>query len=118
MVERQKRRLKTGDVIVYLTDDAMPATKHWLRHMKIVFSISDRVVGVVGRQIPRSHCVPMLKHEIQYVFDVEQGCLMITYIKESQKKRQVFLRKTFYSDVNSAVKRLFNQYIGYRCAIF
>lgn len=107
---RQEAALEaTGDVIVYLTDDAMPATKHWLRHMVAPFSISDRVAGVVGRQIPRSHCVPMLKHEIQYVFDVEQGVpdAITLYQREPEEATGVFTKKTFYSDVNSAVKRDF-----------
>lgn len=105
-----------GEVIVYLTDDAKPATNQWLRHMVEPFDISNRVAGVVGRQIPRPHCVPMLKYEIQYVFDVEQGVsdAITLYKREEGETKGLFTKKSFYSDVNSAVKRdfLINK-IGY-----
>ncbi|MGV1034430.1 MAG: glycosyltransferase family 2 protein [Microbacteriaceae bacterium] len=76
--------LANGEVVVYLTQDATPASPDWLAH--IVAPLAEpSVAGVFGRQIPRPGCPPILKYDIERVFaNPAPG---------------------FYSDANSAMRR-------------
>jgi rhamnosyltransferase len=52
-----------GDVCALLTQDALPADRHWLE--RLVRNYSDpRVGGVYTRQFPRPDCDPVMKHQL------------------------------------------------------
>lgn len=98
-----------GEFIVYLSHDAIPASKRWLYEMLAPFAISEKVVGVTGRQIPRHKCVPLLKYEIRSVFGHlgPESATSIFY-KDTFMKNPIYKDVvTFYSDVNSATRRKF-----------
>lgn len=98
-----------GEFVVFLSQDAIPAKKTWLYEMLKPFELNDRIVGVVGKQVPRAKCVPLLKYEIRSVFNNlgTDGGTSIFY-KDSFMKDPVFRDiVTFYSDVNSAARRDF-----------
>lgn len=100
-------QLANGEIMVYLTQDAVPATKKWLEYMIEPFAISPKVVCVFGKQIPRVTCVAPLKREIMSAFNAlgPDHSLMIhrgTSLVSDQKFKHTL---TFFSDVNSAVKR-------------
>ena len=100
-------QMAKGEFVVYLSHDAIPSHKFWLYEMLKPFELSKNVAGVVGRQIPRRHCQPMLKYEINYVFD-ELGPPHATtlYYKDNFAKNRVSLDAlSYYSDVNSAARR-------------
>lgn len=102
--------LATGDIIAYLTHDAVPASAHWAAEIVAPFAISERVVAVMGKQIPRSHCFPLLKYEISGVFAGLGGDLGPTLYELSDTERTdegILAAKAFYSDVNSAARRDF-----------
>ncbi len=96
-----------GEIVVYLSQDAVPTNDHWLYEMVKPFEISSDVVGVVGRQQPRPKAPPILKHEIKAVFanlGPENG--LTFYYKDyfiKTKQQHDFI--SFYSDVNSAARR-------------
>lgn len=102
-------RQANGEYVVYLSQDAIPASKTWLYEMIKPFELNDKIVGVVGKQIPRHKCVPLLKYEIRSVFKnlgADGGTTI--YYKDSFMKDKVFNDVvTFYSDVNSAARRKF-----------
>lgn len=98
-----------GEIMVYLSHDAIPAHARWLHEMVKPFEISDKVVGVMGKQIPRIHCIPMLKSEIRGVFagfGPDFGTT-IYYKDDFVQDQGVMDVLSFYSDVNSAARRTF-----------
>src|SRR5438105_349485 len=48
----QAVELASGEFVLFLTQDAVPAHEYWLESMVEPFEISDKVGCVVGKQIP------------------------------------------------------------------
>jgi len=99
--------LASGEIVVYLTHDAVPATPTWLSSLVAPFVDDDRIVAVLGKQVPRRECVPIVKYDIQRVFErlgpdyghtafFDDGNLVTDRDKEAAG---------FYSDANSAARR-------------
>jgi rhamnosyltransferase len=69
--------------------------------------LSDKIVAVTGRQIPRAHCVPLLKYDIDAVF-AHLGPVVGTtlfYADSFIRDQPTHDLVRFYSDVNSAARR-------------
>ena len=103
-------KMANGEFIVYLSHDAIPASSKWLSMMLSPFEISKNIVAVLGKQVPRQHCVPMLKYEINQVFSQQGSDTGITLY--SRKKKFSYTTHelavmSFYSDVNSASRKKF-----------
>lgn len=101
--------LSKGDFMVYLSHDAVPSNKHWLYEMVKPFELNEKVMGVVGKQVPRPKCVPLLKYEIRSVFKAfgpEYGTTLF-YKDTFMRGEALYNATSFYSDVNSAVRRNF-----------
>jgi rhamnosyltransferase len=96
-----------GRYVAYLTHDATPAHDRWLYELLKPFELNDRVAGVMGSQIPRAWCVPLLKYEIQSVFTGFGPGFGTTLFYEDGFIDGDAVRNavTFYSDVNSAARR-------------
>lgn len=103
-------QLGTGEFMVYLSHDAVPAHDRWLAEMLEPFALFPQVEAVLGRQIPRADCQPILKYEITRVF-VEQGPefgTTVFYEAEAFASHPEYGPPArFYSDVNSAARRRF-----------
>ena len=96
-----------GEIIVYLTQDATPADRHWLYEMVKPFSLNEKIVAVMGKQEPRAHAFPLLKYEIRSVFgnfgpDTGVTLFYDDYFVKSKPIKDMI---SFYSDVNSAARR-------------
>lgn len=92
--------------IAYLTHDAIPSHDKWLDEMIAPFTISEKIIGVTGKQIPRSACIPMLKYEIRSVFGglgPDFGTTLF-YKDEFVKDQATYDAISFYSDANSAAR--------------
>lgn len=103
----QAAHLAKGEIVVYLSHDAVPSNNQWLYEIVKPFEINDKIAGVVGRQAPRHKCVPLLKYEINAVFrnlGSEWGTT-IFYKDSFVKKQAVYDHISFYSDANSAARR-------------
>lgn len=96
-----------GEIVVYLSQDAIPAHDRWLYEMVKPFSLNEGVVGVVGKQDPRPHCVPMLKNEIRTVFGNmgNDSGTTLYYDDYFVKEQNQYDFISFYSDVNSAARK-------------
>ena len=103
-------QLSTGRFVLYLTHDAIPADEYWLAEMLKPFELFPQVQGVLGRQLPRPNCVPILKYEINRVFETQgpEFGTTISYEDPAFERNPGYgLPARFYSDVNSAARRDF-----------
>jgi rhamnosyltransferase len=102
-------RLARGEFIAYLTHDAVPTNEDWLRELIAPFAMDERIVAVMGKQVPRPGCFPLLKYEIKGVFagfGPDFGT-SVFYKDESMSDEGTLGALGFYSDVNSAARRRF-----------
>lgn len=88
-------RLAKGEIVVYLTQDAIPNNTKWLQNLTERLEKSG-AVGCFGRQIPRPGTLPPDRYS--YSMDYPDYDFMIN--KESASGRSVI-----FSDVNSALKK-------------
>ncbi len=96
-----------GEIVVYISQDVTPAHDRWLYEIVKPFEISERIIGVMGKQDPRPHCFPLLKTEIRSVFrgfGPDFGTT-IFYKDDFIKNQGTYDAVSFYSDVNSAARR-------------
>lgn len=102
-------QLATGDIVVYLSHDAIPAHDRWLYEIVRPFIINPEIVGVMGAQLPRAHCIPMLKSEIKGVFAGFGPTFGTTifYKDDFVQDQGSYDAISFYSDVNSAARKEF-----------
>lgn len=103
-------KLSRGTYVAYLTHDAVPSHSRWLT--EILIPLDPRGIGavaVMGKQIPRANCSPLLKYEIEGVFagfGPDFGTT-IFYKDDFATSEQQIDALSFYSDVNSATRRDF-----------
>jgi len=100
-------QLARGEFVVYLTHDAVPIGEHWLRDLLAPFALSPDVVGVLGKQVPRPRCFPLLKYEIRGVFAGlgPDGGVTLYRRPPGPIDESAVAGLGFYSDVNSAARR-------------
>ena len=99
--------LATGEIVAYLTHDAVPSDESWLSEIVAPFADDSRISAVVGRQIARPSAPPVLKYDIRRVFDrlgPEHG---LTVVWDTGRPLDAAERAAaaFYSDANSAARR-------------
>lgn len=100
-------RLAGGEIVAYLTHDAVPASADWLNGLVEPLRDDARIVAVVGKQIPRPDAPPVLKYDIQRVFErlgPDYGYTVV-YDDGSLDDERVRNAAAFYSDANSAARR-------------
>jgi rhamnosyltransferase len=99
--------LARGRYVAYLTHDAVPATDRWLYELLKPFSLNPDVAAVMGKQVARPWCFPLLKYEIDAVFRGFGPDFGTTLFYEDDFVTSEGVRNaiTFYSDVNSAARR-------------
>lgn len=105
----QAAHMANGEFVVYLSHDATPSHDRWLYEMIKPFEINADIVGVMGKQIPRPHCIPMLKAEINGVFSgfgPDFGTT-IFYKDDFVNSQGLYDAVSFYSDANSAARKEF-----------
>ncbi len=99
--------LANGEFVVYLSHDATPSHDRWLYEMLKPFELNEKIIGVMGKQIPRAHCIPMLKTEIKSVFNgfgPDFGT-SIFYKDKFVDNQGLYDAISFYSDANSAARK-------------
>lgn len=87
-----------GEILVYLTQDAVPADERWLTNLTNAFNEPD-VAAVFGRQIPNEDASPFERFFLQYVYPDYR------IVKDSVNLRNCTLQDIFFSNVNSAIRR-------------
>lgn len=98
-------KIAEGEVVVFLTQDAVPSSDKWLDYLLEPFSLNDKIGCVFGKQIPRSHCFVTLKREVVTVFKSFGDDGSISLQRKSELTTTLGNTNNFLSDVNSAVRR-------------
>jgi rhamnosyltransferase len=90
--------IATGEILVFLSQDALPASDSWLASM--LSSFDDPTVGAVyGRQCPRPGCTL----ERQEALDTVYGDKKL--IKDPAHRNGMGYRFYHFSDVNAAIRK-------------
>lgn len=105
-----------GDFILFLSQDASPTSSRWIKDMIEPFLISDKVGCVFGRQIPRPDAVPTIKREVSTVFGQFGAPDSLTLHRHESlvDGEEVNTLNSFFSDVNSAIRKDLNEKIPFR----
>jgi len=100
-------RLATGELVAYLTHDAVPASDDWLSGLVEPLRDDERIAAVVGKQVPRPDAPPVLKYDIQRVFERLGPDYGYTVVYDDGTLDDEGARNAaaFYSDANSAARR-------------
>jgi rhamnosyltransferase len=88
-------KLSQGEYIIFLTQDAIPSTKNWMRNLVYSVDEDDSIAGVFGRQIPYPGTNP---------------CKTFFMRSRYGKKRYIckggdISKPVFFSNVNSCIRR-------------
>jgi len=103
----QAAHIAKGEFILFLSQDATPAHYRWIINMIEPFFISDSVGCVFGKQNPRPDAAATIKREVSSVFGgiCAPDALLIHRDKSLVDRKTTNPLNTFFSDVNSAVRR-------------
>lgn len=99
-----------GEIVAFLTHDAIPTDSQWATSITEPFALNPNVMAVLGRQVPRRNCVPLLKYEINSVFaslGPSQGVTLVGGRNGKTYSPSEVDALSFYSDVNSATRKSF-----------
>lgn len=88
--------LARGEIVVYLTQDAVPASPRWLSALTAPLG-DPQVAGVYGRQLP-DQTSPMEHFFLETVYPAQR------IVKRLDRHRPRFF-DLFFSDVNSAIRK-------------
>lgn len=99
--------LASGEIVVYLTHDAVPASDTWLREMVLPFLDDERIAAVVGKQVARPSAPPLVRYDIERVFERLGPDYGLTIVADWGQLGAPGVRAAaaFYSDANSAARR-------------
>lgn len=87
-----------GEILVYLSQDAIPKGEGWLANLTAGFNDPD-VAGIFGRQIPNEDASMLERFFLQYVYPDYR------IVKDSLDPDNCALQDIFFSDVFSAIRR-------------
>jgi len=91
-------RLAEGRYLVYLTQDALPATRSWLRKLVANLEGEDGVAGAFGGQLPQEGADPFQVYFLRRTYHDRR------MVKALGNKR-LTLENVFFSNVNSVIRK-------------
>lgn len=92
-------RLASGEVLVFLSQDAVPASEEWLARLTAPLRVDRRVAGVYGRQLPNEHASPPESYFLGFLYGAHCRC------QRAGSTAQLSMNTTLFSNVNSAIPR-------------
>lgn len=100
-------QLASGELVAYLTHDAVPIGPGWLAALLGPLIDDERIAAVVGKQVARPGALPMQKYDIARTFGSlgpDYG-VTVVYDHGQLADESALATAGFYSDVNSAARR-------------
>lgn len=100
--------LTSGEFIVYLTHDALPANEHWLTHLIAAAELSPDTAGAFGQHLAYPQHGPVLARELREHFagfgtTANNVCMDDTERYQADQSFRQFLH--FFSNNNSCLRR-------------
>lgn len=92
-------RKTSGDIVVFLTQDVIPADEHFLENLIAPFSRDEKIALSTGRQLPKSDATPMEKLVRAYNFPEESS------IRTKEDLPRLGIKTYFCPDVCCAYRR-------------
>ena len=106
----------TGEYIIFITQDAMPASQKWLQNFIDAMKIDPEIVGGFGIHYPYPNCNVIDKRDLYYHFKnfgEDNTIFQITDENRERYKEEEGYRHllSFFSDNNACVRRdVFEKY--------
>lgn len=100
--------LTSGDFIVFITHDALPVDRSWLKNLVAAAEQAPDVAGAFGRHLPYPEADPLLQRDLRLHFDNFLNWPAVFRLgdperyQEDEGYRQVL---HFFSDNNACVRR-------------
>ena len=91
--------LASGQLLVFISQDAEPVGSGWLRALTESFAANERLAGVYGRQIARADAVPPERYFLDYLYGEEARAQTIG------GDEHLSMETTMFSNANSAMRR-------------
>jgi rhamnosyltransferase len=91
-------RLSSGNVLVFTTQDAVPANDQWLARLVGALE-GDDIVGAYGRQLPHENATPPEQFFLDFMYGGTARIQRLHGIEE------LSFEQTLFSNVNSAIPR-------------
>ena len=95
----------TGDTVVFLTQDAVPADEHFLENLVRPLA-EEKVAVVTGRQLPKADATPMEKLIRTFNYPAE------SHIRSEADVQKMGIKTFFCSDVCAAYNRKIYEELG------
>jgi rhamnosyltransferase len=97
----------SGEIVVFLTQDATPADDRWLARLVGAFDLGDDVALAFGPYVPRPDASVSVARELQEFFAAmaPDGAPVVDRATADGAWRGVSARATFFTDANGAIAR-------------
>jgi len=103
--------LAKGEILVYITQDALPVNNHWLKNLITPLKNDNNIAVVYGRQIAYPDTKPVEKFFYNFFYPEKRKILTF---KDAEDPGKFYLENVFTSDVNSAIKKKIWEEIKFR----
>lgn len=99
-----------GELVAFLTQDAVPASDRWLARLVAGFDASDRVGLAFGPYLPRPDASPMVARELTAWFArlSPDGAVRVDRLGEAERAippRDLYGVRAYFTDANGCVSR-------------
>lgn len=100
-------RYASGQYVIFLTQDAMPANEYWLGNLVRPVAEDQRIAGCYGRQIPRPNCDPWEARDICIGAGPVSALKRVDFQDRFQKETYRAHRSRFisFSNVSSCIRK-------------
>jgi len=100
--------LTTGEFVVMMTHDALPAHQHWLSELVSAVEQDENIAGAFGRHIAYAHDGPFLERDLKRHFDGFLAWPEVMRLEDSARyEADIGYRQLlhFFSDNNACLRR-------------
>lgn len=108
--------LSDSKYVAFLTQDATPATDKWLEEIVRPMEENENVAGVWGKHLARPDCNPIVARDLTEFMDSLGNEIVINHIekiKDDPNFEAMLPAYSFYSDVNSCLRKSIWEKIPY-----
>jgi rhamnosyltransferase len=88
-----------GDVLVFVSQDAIPVGREWLRRLTEPLRSDDGLAGAYGRQLPHAGARPPEAFFLDFLYGPEAR------VQRAPRRSDLSMDTTLFSNVNAAIPR-------------